>query len=109
MQHMPALEMRLKDFGEQLIGHLALHQAEIQQYVQAGVERALAQLGEQIIDEASRLAAQRVHEEMKHYLTYGTGGQAIRAAVERGLAPLVAMLHGSPTEEGTDGRDVAHR
>jgi hypothetical protein len=68
MQHMPALEMRLKDFGEQLIGHLALHQAEIQQYVQAGVERALAQLGEQIIDEAARLAAQRVHEEMKHYL-----------------------------------------
>jgi ABC-type histidine transport system ATPase subunit len=102
MLHMPTLKIRLKDLGEQLHGMLRLHCEEIEPYIQAGVERALSRIGEDIIDEAARLAAQTVQEEVKAYLTYGARGQAIRAAVARGLAPVVAMLLGQPPEEARD-------
>ena len=58
---MPAIELRIRDFGEQLNGLLTLPQLEIQQYVEAGIERALNRLGEDIINEVVRLAAQKVY------------------------------------------------
>jgi hypothetical protein len=84
---------------------IALHHREIERYLQEGIERALARIGEDIIEEAAKLATQKIHEDVKHHLLYGEGGKAIRAAVHHVLAPLTAMLRaaggeGSPDAEG---------
>ena len=106
MPQMPTVELRIRDFGEQVNAILTLHRTEIQGYAQAGVERALAHLGEAIIDEAARLATQKVEEDVKHYLLYGAGEQAIRAAVSHALEPLTALLQGLSREEMTDDGPV---
>ena len=107
MPQMPTVELRIRDLGEQVNAILTLHHTEIQGYAQAGVERALAHRGEAIIDEAARLAAtQIVEEDVKHYLLYGAGEQAIRAAVSHALEPLTALLQGLSREERTDDGPV---
>lgn len=100
--------MRFPDFGSQLIVLLVQGQEEIQQYLEAGVERALATLGETVIEEAARLATQKIHEDVKHYLLYGAGGQAIRAAVHHALAPLTLILQAAAGEGGRDDSGIAH-
>jgi hypothetical protein len=70
---------------------MVLHHAQVEQYVQVGAERALARIGEEVIEEAATLVTQKVHEDVKHYLRYSEEGKAIRAAVQHALAPLTAM------------------
>ena len=92
MQQIPTLELRVRDFGEQVRSIITLHQQEIQQYLEQGVERAVAGIGNKLIDEAITLATQKIHEEVKHYLLYGAGGKDIRVAVHHALAPRTSML-----------------
>jgi hypothetical protein len=56
MLQMPPIEMRIRDFGERLHAMMVLHSAQVEQYVQVGVERALARIGEEIIEEVATLA-----------------------------------------------------
>lgn len=95
MQQIPIIELRVRDLGAELHGMIAMHHHEIEMYLKAGVEKALASIGEQIIEEAAAIATQEVHATVKNYLTYGAGGQAIRAAIEHALEPLTAMLLGT--------------
>lgn len=94
--------MRVRDFGQQVNGLLTLHEPEIQEYLTQGVERAVAGIGQKVIDNACTLAIQKIHAEVKHYLLYGEGGKAIRAAVQQTLAPLTALLGAAGGEETPD-------
>jgi hypothetical protein len=84
----------------------AAHQ-ETQQYLEQGVERAVAGIGHKVIDEACTYATQKVHEDVKHDLRYGEGGKAIRAAVHHALEPLTAILVASSGGGSLDDSDMA--
>jgi hypothetical protein len=104
MLQKPPIDMCIRDFREQLKAVMALHYREIERYLQEGIERALARIGEAIIEEAATLVIQNIHEGVKHDLLYGEGGQAIKGVVHRRLSPLAAIL--LKTSRG-DGHDAA--
>jgi hypothetical protein len=107
MLQMPPIEMRIRDFGERLHAMMTPHYAQVEQYVHQGVERALARIGEEIIEVAATLATQNIHEDVKHDLLYAEGGQGIRAAVQHALAPLTAKLWAAAGEGGPDDSGMA--
>jgi hypothetical protein len=107
MDQVPTIELRVRDFGERLHAMMILHHAQVEPYVQVGVERALANLDEQIINEAITLATQKIHADVKYDLLYGEGGKAIRAAVHHVLAPLTAILQAAAGEDGPDDSGMA--
>lgn len=107
MQHIPSLELRVRDFGEQVHHRLVLHEQEIAQFVEQGVEKAMRGLEAKIIDDACTIAIQKIHDDVKHYLLYGEGGKAIRAAVAHAMTPLTALLLAAAGEEETDARGMA--
>ena len=75
MPQMPTIEMCIRGFGEQLNSMMAVHHQEIEQYLRAGIERTLGRIGEDLIEEACKLATQKIHGDVKHYLLYGEGGK----------------------------------
>ena len=75
MLQMPVIELSIRGLGEHLNAALTLRQQDIQQYVEAEVERALSTIGETVIDEAARLATQKIQEDVKHYLLVWRGRQ----------------------------------
>jgi hypothetical protein len=94
VQQIPTIEIRVKQFGEQLAGMIALRHEEIEQYVDEGVKRAMAGLGEQLITDVAQLATAQVVAEIKQYFTWGPGREAIREAVAQALEPVAARLRG---------------
>lgn len=109
MQQIPSIEVRIRDFGQDLHGRLVLHEAEVAQYLEQGVERALQGIGTKIIEEACTIATQKIHEDVKYYLLYGEGGKALRAAVHHALEPLTALLRAAAGEEVPDAPDEVAR
>jgi hypothetical protein len=106
MTQIPVVELMIRSMGEEIRSAVMLRHADIERLVEQGVERAIANIGEAIIEEAAKIAAQKVHEEVKHYLTWGVGGEAIRAAVHYALAPLTAMLQTTPVPGTAEGDHV---
>jgi len=92
MKEMPIIELRVREFGEQLHAMVMVHHEEIEQFIKAGVDKAIENIGQQIIQEALDAATIQIRTEVKNYLTYGPGGQAIREAMTHALEPLVEML-----------------
>lgn len=100
MQQMPRIELRIQEFGEQLHAMIAVHHREIEQYLQQGVEQTVSSIGPALIEQAAKEAADAITQELHTYFSYGPGAKAIRAAMQRALAPLTEALRaGQPEDE----------
>jgi hypothetical protein len=57
MTEIPRVELSIRSIGESIHSAIMLHHADIESLVEQGVERAIATIGELIIEEAAKVAA----------------------------------------------------
>lgn len=94
MQKIPIIELKIREMEHQVHHAMMLHQEEIAEHVNRGVEHALANIGEQIAQQAAEEAARQIQIEVHNYFAFGAGAVAIRETITKALEPVVKALRG---------------
>lgn len=87
MNSVPVIRMELEGFKIALLHAMSDHQLQIDQNVQAAVEKFCTpeNLAKIIEDKSHTIMREAIESEVRDFFTYGDGRKAIRAAVQKKL------------------------
>lgn len=92
MNKMPVVEMQIRDLGQQIAGVVMAHHQEVQDCINAGIEKAAKGIENTIVDLAAKLAAEQFEKEVKNYFEWGDGHEVIRESVQVALKSFTKSL-----------------
>jgi hypothetical protein len=86
---MPIIDLRVKLAAEDIVTAIVLHEHEISEQVQAGVDKAVKDIGYLIKEKAESCAKEAINEAVSNYFRYGEGYQAVNLAVKKALNDII--------------------
>jgi hypothetical protein len=92
MDNIPLITLQVRGIAENVTAALMLRREEVGKMIEAGVERAVSDAPDAIIDAAADEANKAIRRVIENYFHYGPGHEAIKEAVETALEPIRKAL-----------------